>query len=489
MLINLQLIDTQTDAHIWAEAYTKTLTNVFGVEGDVAEKVAMALKARLSPAETARLTSDMSANNAANNLFLEAEYQANQGQIEYDTASWKAAIPLYQQAIVKAPDFALAHARLSYVQSELAWFGGGGMDVRQLNADARSNAEQALKLSPNLPAAWLALGYIDYHGRGDYSAALKAFGAALRLRPNGADALAARGFVQARQGRFGAAIVSFQRAIALDPRNSALALELGTICMQASRYPEAERALQRALALDPHNRQAKAALSYSILLTTGDIPRALTAAQGDDPFLDLMRAGLLIYQRQYQQALVLLDSVPDTPDNFGSGSGGPKVLQQAKLDGLMGNMPRARGLYAQALPKIRAQLVQQQGIDLAFVLQSLASAEVGLGQTTQALDAIAKSQAIIARSHDNVYGPVAQQINASLYAEAQRPDLAVPLLAKALASPGLGYVYSPVMLWLDPAWDPIRHDPGFQALLKQYVKYKPAVIPAIPTSTASPLAP
>ena len=66
------------------------------------------------------------------------------------------------------------------------------------------------------------------------------------------------------------------------------------------------------------------------------------------------------------------------------------------------------------------------------------------------------------------------EINAALYAQAQRPELAVPLLAKALASPGMGIFYSPVMLWIDPAWDPIRKDPRFQVLLKKYAQDKPS---------------
>jgi len=78
------------------------------------------------------------------------------------------------------------------------------------------------------------------------------------------------------------------------------------------------------------------------------------------------------------------------------------------------------------------------------------------------------------------------QINASLYAEVKRPDLAVPLLAKALASPSIDANYSPVMLWIDPAWDPIRHDPRFQALLQKYAKYQPAVIPAAGSTAATP---
>ena len=60
------------------------------------------------------------------------------------------------------------------------------------------------------------------------------------------------------------------------------------------------------------------------------------------------------------------------------------------------------------------------------------------------------------------------QANAAEYAQARRPDLAVPLLATALASPGIGFYYSPKMLKIDPVWDPIRDDADFKALLKKY---------------------
>ncbi|HEX5352979.1 MAG TPA: tetratricopeptide repeat protein [Rhodanobacteraceae bacterium] len=481
VLINVQLIDAKNDSHIWAQSYTRTLTNVFGVEGEVAEKIAGALKTRLSPAETARLATNMSANPAANDAFLRAEYQANQAMINYDTASMKAALPLYRQAIAQAPGFALAYARLSYDESQLAWFGGGGMDVKQLVADARSDAGQALKLAPNLPAAHLAVGYDDYWGRGDYAAALAAFAAALKLRPNDADALGAQGYVERRQGRFDAAIASLQKAIALDPRNSALAYELG-VTQMVRRYPDAERSFQRALALDPHNLNAQQFLSSAILYATGDIPRALATAPGDYPRMELYRVSLLTYQRRYREALALLNAVPDTPDNFQPGLNVSKALQQAELYRLMGDMVKARPLYTQALSQVHAQLAQQHGINLAFVWSNIASAQLGLGHTAQAMDAIAKAQAIVDQNHDYTYGLELTELNASLCAEARRPDLAVPLLAKAFAKPGIGWTYSPVMLWLDPSWDPIRHDPGFLALLKKYADHKPAVIPAVPAS-------
>jgi TolB-like protein len=486
VLINVQLIDTQTDGHIWAKAYTRTLTNVFGVEGDVAEQIATALKAKLSPAETARLASDMSANPAANNLFLKAEYQANQGNTNYDTASMKAAIPLYQQAIAQAPDFALAYARLSYTESELAWFGGGGDSPKQLSQQARADAEHALRLKPGLATAHRAMGYSDYWGRGDYPAALSAFAAALKLNPNDADTLAARGYVERRQGRTDDAITSLGKAIALDPRNSALVFELGVTYMQANRYDEAEGAFQRALALDPHNLNAIGGYSNAILYSTGDTARALAAIHGDDPGLKLNRVFLLTYQRKYKQALALLDSIPDTPDYFNASLNGPKSLQQADLYRLMGDRARARPLYAQSLAPLKAKLKTTQGINQAFIWQSVANVQLELGHTSEALDAVAKSLQIASQHADRTYGSELMEGAASLYAQANRPDLAVPLLAKALTAPGIGEYYSPALLWLDPYWDPIRHDPAFQALLQKYARHKPAVIPAAPASTAVP---
>ena len=227
VLINVQLIDTRTDHHLWAQSYQRTLENIFGVEGEVAQKIADTLKARLSPAETKSLATTLSGDPAANDLYLQGDYFANRGNINYDTAAMKQAITFYHQAIAKAPDFAQARAQLSFMESQLAWFGGGGENAAPLYADARTQAEQALKLAPDLADAHHAMGLYDYWGKGDYSAALKAFAAALALRPNDSIALLGKAAVLRRQGKFNEAIGVFQKALALDPRNTFLASELG----------------------------------------------------------------------------------------------------------------------------------------------------------------------------------------------------------------------------------------------------------------------
>jgi tetratricopeptide (TPR) repeat protein len=467
------LIDARTDSHVWAESYTRTLDNVFGVEGDVAGKIAAALKARLSPAQSADLAAVPTTNPVAYDAYLRAEFQANLGDINYDTASWKAAIPLYRQAVQAEPGFALAWARLSAVESTLGWRGGGGEDVQQLIRQARADAEQALKLAPDLAASRLALGYCEYYGAHDYPAALEAFVAALKLAPNDVDALKAQGFVQRRLGRFDDAIASLVHALAFDPRNSVLAYELGSTYAMASRYPEAEQAFQRALAIDPNNSSAKSGYADAILHGSGDVARALAELQGD-PALKLDRHELLLLQRKYPEALALLDSIPDTPDNFDVVTGS-KNQGKADLFRLMGDDARARDLFALDLPRAEAQTRLQNGVLLAAAWNGVADDELGLGHTRQALVALAKAQALVDDMHDQVNGPIFTVYDAVGYAQAGRADLAVPLLASVFAAPGIGGFYSPAMLWLDPYWDPIRDDPRFQSLLQKYAKYKPAV--------------
>jgi TolB-like protein len=473
VLINVKLIDVRSDNHIWAQDYVRSLENVFGVEGEVAQKVADALKARLSPAESARLAAVPTSNRAAMDAFLRAEFQMNHGFTNYDSGSLRAAIPLYRRAVILDSGFALAFARLSQAQSRLAWFGGGGLDVKQLVADARVDAERAFKLDPDLSASWTALGYSRYWGEGDYAGALQAFTVALKLKPNDADALAAQGYVERRQGRFEDAAASLEQAFTHDPRNTALAFEIGTTYAMVNRYGEATPWYQRALAMDPGNLNAKAEYANVVLFATGDVQRALDAAQGGAPLLKLVRVSLLAYRRDYRTALTLLESVPDTSENF-SVINGSKALIQAELHRLAGDAANARPLYERSLAEAKRQTRLQQGINLALVWRNVATAELGLGHLAAGLAAVAESQKRATASGDRVFTPQIMYVNATLYAEARRPDLAVPLLAQALASPGIGTYCAPVLLWIDPAWDPIRRDARFRALLKQYVKAQPA---------------
>jgi TolB-like protein/Tfp pilus assembly protein PilF len=475
VLVNVQLIDAGSDEHLWAESYQRTLDNIFGVEGEVADKIASALHTTLSPAQGAQLAAVPTTNKAAYDAFLHAEFNASNFATSYDTGNMKAAIPLYREAIAEDPRFALAWARLSTLESGLAWFGGGGLDLDQLRKEAEADADEAVKLAPEAAATQLALGNLAYFVRNDYAAGLIAFDAVLASKPNDTDALAARAYALRRLGRFDEAIASLEKAFVLDPRNSRLAYTLGETCMMVERYPEAEDWFRRALAIDPRNSNAKNQNAHSIVHDSGDIPRALAGLDENDDDLKLTRISLLTYQRRYAEALALLEGIVDTPGNFGFRN--PKALWQADILRLMGDTARARSVYERELPQIRERLGVERGIRLAEIWQNVADCELALGHVAEGLDAVGRAQAIDDESVDRINGPGDTIGNAALYVRAGRNDLAIPLLAKALDTPGIGFYYSPVLLWIDPAWDAVRDDPRFQALLRKYEDRKPAILP------------
>jgi TolB-like protein len=107
--INVQLIQAETDAHLWAQSYDRELIDIFSVEGEVAKRIADALRATLSPQEKVRVETKPTDNTDAYVLYLQGrEYQTRPDNFLQD---FRTAAQLFEQAIALDPNFALAHAR------------------------------------------------------------------------------------------------------------------------------------------------------------------------------------------------------------------------------------------------------------------------------------------------------------------------------------------------------------------------------------------
>src|SRR6184192_3429233 len=143
--INVQLIKAETDAHLWAQSYNRELTDIFGVEAEVAKSIADSLQATLSPQEKARVETKPTTNADAYVLYLRGrEYQTRPDNLLQD---FKSAINLFEQAVKLDPKFALAHARLSATASVVYHF---YEPTEMWKQKAQIEALESLRLQPNL---------------------------------------------------------------------------------------------------------------------------------------------------------------------------------------------------------------------------------------------------------------------------------------------------------------------------------------------------
>src|SRR5438445_13662134 len=213
--VNVQLINATNDEHIWAEDYDRDLTDVFAIQTDLAQKIASALQAKLSPNEKARLDNRPTQNPDAYLLFVQAHDYANRTDMFRDT--FLKAEPLFEQAIKLDPNFAAAFAGLSLVES---WIYHSFDPTPSRREKARRNADEALRLQPDLPEGHLELGFSYYYGDRDYERALAVFEIGKRGLPNEGQAYMAIGAIQRRKGRWVEYTANLERPPEPDPKHS-----------------------------------------------------------------------------------------------------------------------------------------------------------------------------------------------------------------------------------------------------------------------------
>src|SRR5438067_3907198 len=267
--VSVQLINANNDEHIWAEDYDRDLTDVFAIQTDLAQKIASALQAKLSPNEKARLDNRPTQNPDAYLLFVQAHDYANRTDMFLDT-SLKAE-RLFEQATKLDPNFAAAFAGLSMVES-WAYHSFDPVPVRR--EKARSNAEEALRFQPDLPEAHLALGFSYYYGDRDYEHALAEFEIARRVLPNESQAYFVIGYIQRRQGKSTGSNANLEKAAALDPKNTDVLINLCFSYMVQRDFETASKVLDRVIAASPQSFQTNILKAFMAAQWKGDLSAA-----------------------------------------------------------------------------------------------------------------------------------------------------------------------------------------------------------------------
>ena len=467
--VNVQLIDARADSHLWAKTYDRDLADVFAIQSEVAQEIADSLQAKLSPAEANTLATAPTKDTAAYDLFLKGEYEERLADSSLKPESFDQAAAWYRQAIARDPNFALAMARL--VQNRIAyhWF------VEQMSeaelAQVRSMAEQAVALAPNLAQVHVALGQFYYHGYRQYDQALVEFNRALQLQPSASAALEYSGYVHRRQGQWEHCLAELKRALEADPRNASLAANVSNTYIPLRMWKEAARAARHSLELDPYAVDGMRTLIGSILGGSGDIyeaQRVLATFPAENKVLvnstfgnvrDITgdRAHIFVLARDFASALKVWET-----------AGSTAVEERRRLSARVAIRVLGGDISgAQAEAQKARQLLEERLRELPNDISSMTRLSwvyLALKRNGDATKLARQAVNLLPPEKDAVVGNELLTGLAEIEARTGATAEAVAILRGQLSVPAGGSV-SIARLKVDPVWDPIRNDPGFQELL------------------------
>lgn len=342
--INVQLIDAETDAHLWAEIYDRELTaeNIFDIQSEITQSIASALNAVLSSDDTAEITDRPTQSLVAYDAYLRG--RAILSKTWQSREVLDAAMAAFDEAIAADPNYAAAHAFKAYVNLGVFWtFDIGNKDAL---AAARENLDRAEALAPDGIDTLIVSGRYHYWGFLDYDRARDFIDRALAKAPNNAQVWALKGSVDRRAGRFDAANVAFKRALDLDPYSINLLNDQVIWHTLFGRFDEARMAIERLRAMDPESESLAALEAFFWFLQ--DMPErawtALKETNSDMQFFWPFRA--LVAARTNDQEL-FEQAMRDFPKSMSAGKNFTESYEYALAIGLfeLGRKDEARVLF------------------------------------------------------------------------------------------------------------------------------------------------
>ena len=243
--VNVQLIKAASDAHLWAEAYDRKLTDIFTVESEIAKTIAETLQAKLTGSEERAISAKPTADFEAHQLYLKGRYLWNRRTGE----NLKKALAYFQQSAEKDPSYALAYAGMADSCVLIPIYAAG--IPQDFLPRARAAAQKAAELDDTLAEAHTSLAYVFFYDF-ENAQSVKEFERAISLNPNYATAREWYGVGPlSAMGEFDRAIAEEKRALELDPVSPIINADLGTVYTLARRYDEAIAQLRDTVEMNP----------------------------------------------------------------------------------------------------------------------------------------------------------------------------------------------------------------------------------------------
>ena len=455
--VNVQLINADTDEHIWAEDYDRDLTDVFAIQSDLAQKIADELQAKLSPMEKSQIEHKPTQNGEAYLAFVQGRelfYRPDKFRSNTEKAEL-----LFEKATTLDPNFAEAFASLAWVED---WMYHDFDPTPARKEKARAAAEEAIRLQPTLPEAHLALGFYHYYCERNYQTALDEFAIARLSLPNSAEVYMAIGAIERRQGKWEKSTANLERAASLSPKDAWVLQNLADNYYANRNFEAADKVFDRAIEAAPKSFGPRAEKAKLAIDWKGDLSvmkKELTKVQpGDDPdgLVTFARVQLLLLQRKFPDALALLKQSPQDVSHFDK----PRELLEGAIFSFLNDKEKALSAFERA--RTIAEKAVRESPDDASRHATLGLILAGLGEKDAAIAEGKRAVELLPESQDAFDGPKTTVALAQIYAWTGENDQALQLLDRSLGTPSGVTIPS---LKLDPIWDPLRTDPRFQALV------------------------
>jgi TolB-like protein/Tfp pilus assembly protein PilF/tRNA A-37 threonylcarbamoyl transferase component Bud32 len=463
--MNAQLIDTRTDTHVWVEQYDGDFNDLFGIQSEIAQRIASQLHAKISPAEKLAIERKPTGDLVAFELYSRAigltpTFRGGGAD------PGRQAIDLLNQAVARDPSFFDAYIELAVHHDQLYFFGFDRTPARLASAEAA--IQEAFRIRPNAGEAHLARAQHLYNGYLDYEGALAELEVARQTLPNHPRLFRVTGFIQRRQGRWEESTRNLERALELDPRNVSTLENIADSYAYLRRYAEQKSMLDRILAIEPNDVLAKvgrAGVELDWKADTRPLRQLIDDIRATNP-----AAMRQIAPSWLDCALAERDVAAAREALLASDEGRLGVdavrFPRPFVEGVIARMANDEHKAQLAFTAARAEqekTVQAQP-DYGPAWCVLGVIDAALGRKEEALHEGRRAVELLPVERDSVNGLHMIANFAMIAAWVGEKDLACEQLATAVRGPsGLDLTYG--QLKLMSLWDPLRGEPCFEKIV------------------------